>query len=169
MVSDGCWEWQGKRNESGYGAFYRLGERRSHRFAWVLTNGPIPPGMFVCHHCDNPPCVRPDHLFLGTTQDNIADRMAKLRARGHIPQRDRVRVPTPRPHMVGIRNPHAKLSEAGVIDIRREYAMGGVSVASLARSFGVAKSTIFDIVHRRAWKHVPEGVVGFVVGVVAWL
>lgn len=77
---DGCWEWQAHRNPEGYGV---IGIDRvpvgAHRVAWELTYGPIPEGIYVCHHCDNPPCVRPDHLFLGTNSDNIIDAMSKHR------------------------------------------------------------------------------------------
>ena len=79
-----CWEWQGAISDTGYGAF-RLGPKlltNTHRYAYHLANRRIPEGMFVLHHCDNPPCVRPSHLFLGTAKDNNADLWAK--GRGHV-------------------------------------------------------------------------------------
>jgi hypothetical protein len=81
---DGCWEWQASRNSSGYG-WFRFGPQGSrtptgaHRVSYVLTKGPIPEGMQVLHRCDNPPCVNPSHLFLGTNDDNHADKVAKGR------------------------------------------------------------------------------------------
>jgi hypothetical protein len=82
--TDGCWEWTGARLHSGYGKLGRKGRTYvAHRFAWELVNGAIPDGLFACHRCDNRLCVRPDHLFLGTQKDNIADMLSK--GRGSLP------------------------------------------------------------------------------------
>jgi hypothetical protein len=76
--SAGCWEWQGARNGAGYGVVSRDGrDHGAHRVAWELTHGPIPDGLFALHHCDNPPCVRPEHLYLGTAGDNLRDTHAR--------------------------------------------------------------------------------------------
>lgn len=77
--TDGCWEWQKSRSPTGYGHISIGKEGHAHRMAWMLAYGPIPPGMWVLHKCDNPPCCRPDHLFLGTAKDNAADRDMKGR------------------------------------------------------------------------------------------
>lgn len=78
---DACWEWQGPLYHDGRGQVQINGRRLiASRAAWEMVNGPIPPGMFACHHCDNPPCVRPDHLFLGTPKDNTEDMLRKGRA-----------------------------------------------------------------------------------------
>ena len=81
-TASGCWEFVGA-NRLGYGRIW-TGERVAdvHRLAWELTSGPIPPGMVVCHKCDNPPCFNPDHLFVGTQGDNLRDMAAKGRWRG---------------------------------------------------------------------------------------
>lgn len=72
--TDGCWVWKGKKYGNGYGRSTVNGKRGpAHRHAWELTNGPIPEGLYVCHHCDNKPCCRPDHLFAGTQKDNMQD------------------------------------------------------------------------------------------------
>lgn len=77
----GCIEWTGRTLPRGYGAVYVDGKQvLTHRLAWTLANGPIPDGLHVLHHCDNPPCCNVEHLFLGTNADNAADRDAKGRA-----------------------------------------------------------------------------------------
>jgi hypothetical protein len=80
--TDGCWLWTGHLNRGGYGEIRIKGRAVSaHRFAWQLVHGPIPIGMLVMHRCDNPTCVRPDHLALGTDADNMRDRDAKGRGK----------------------------------------------------------------------------------------
>lgn len=82
--TDGCWLWIASRHKKGYGQFKLDGKmRKAHRVAWELTYGPIPPDKNVCHTCDNPPCVRPDHLFLGTNGDNVRDAVKKGRWHEH--------------------------------------------------------------------------------------
>jgi hypothetical protein len=133
-----CWEWQGRRFDDGYGSFYgRAHILRAHRLSYELTYGPIPEGMWVLHRCDNPLCVRPSHLFLGTNHDNVRDRIAKGRG------------------VKGERSPNAKLNAAKVKEIRRLFAKGGWTYTSLGRKYSVTRATIRFIVLRKAWKHVP--------------
>lgn len=81
---DGCWEWSGRRNDDGYGKFRIRGrEVLAHRHAYQLEHGPIPAGVLVCHECDNPPCVRPSHLFPSTPLGNMRDKIKKGRARSY--------------------------------------------------------------------------------------
>ena len=141
--SDGCWTWTGAilKKMGGYGAFRLQGRTLgAHRASWVLMNGPIPAGLFVCHHCDNPACVRPDHLFLGTNADNVADMVAKGRQRDPI-------------GMKGSAHPRAKVSERDVLEIRRR-AMGGDPRSALASEFGISASSLEHIISRRTWRHV---------------
>lgn len=87
--SGGCWVWLGTRHGKGYGHVKSGGVvRKAHRVSWEMVHGPIPDGLLVCHRCDNPPCVRPDHLFLGTARDNTQDSISKGRTRR---QREKLR------------------------------------------------------------------------------
>lgn len=79
-----CWPWIGYRDKWGYGGFTRFRKLLAHRVAWTIANGPIPDDMLVLHHCDNPPCCNPGHLFVGTHQDNMDD-MAKKGRRWRRP------------------------------------------------------------------------------------
>lgn len=154
---EGCWEWQGSRGSDGYGRI-RIGSRtegrvhRTHRVSWELANGPIPDGLVICHRCDNPPCVRPDHLFLGTPTDNTADRDRKGRGafvRGdQHPQRLH-----PEKVLRGEQTGRAKLTEAQVREIRIRRA-AGERLGTLAVEFDVRSSTISHIATRRIWRHV---------------
>lgn len=133
-----CWLWMAQRTEAGYGHI-RAGGHGSrtvlaHRVSWEFANGPVPDGLFVLHACDNPPCVNPSHLFLGTALDNGNDAAAKGRS--------------PR----GERNGRAKLTESEVEEIRRIYASGGVLQKTIAAKYGVTQSHISTVVRRAGWK-----------------
>lgn len=121
----------------------------------MLTDGPIPEGMHICHHCDNPPCVRPDHLFLGTNADNQADRKAKGRYPSGPDAAFRRYPELPQMYSVGENNWSAKLTEADVLEIRWRYAEERrATYRSLAAEYGVDKSNIEAIVRRRSWRHI---------------
>jgi hypothetical protein len=135
-----CWVWTGATQTGGYG-FIGVGSGRcdvTHRVSWVLEHGAIPDGQWVLHRCDNRQCVRPSHLFLGTSQDNVDDMMAKGRRR--------IRK--------GEGNAASKLTAQKVRDLRASAALCRVSQAELARAFGISVATVADVVHRRSWAHV---------------
>ena len=155
-----CWVWTAGRMSTGYGYFNFAKERRgAHRAAWEFTYGPIPDGLHVCHHCDNPPCVRPDHLFVGTRKDNMRDMLAKGRESQRIWDGTQVRLMAEgrarngNRKARGERHPFAKFTEVRVREVRARAATGE-SQRALAREFGVARNLIFMIVHRQIWRHV---------------
>jgi hypothetical protein len=129
--SPGCWTWTGSVRTDGRARFFVRGRGLvpAHRIAWELTNGSIPSRRYVRRTCENPLCVRPQHLVLAT-----AAAVAKIREKRHRPKRA------------------TKLREADVRRIRAEHK-NGVSQAELARRYGLSSSTICSIVHRRAWRH----------------
>ena len=131
----GCLEYAGARSSRNYG---RISDRRqqggwsfAHRVAWELANGPIPDGMCICHHCDNPPCCNVDHLFLGTKQDNSRDMQAKGRGVGQIPP--------------GEAHPDARLTDTQVRELRRLAPIVG-NYSALARLVGVSQQHVRNIV-----------------------
>ena len=132
-----CWCWTGATQRYGYGAITNGNKlQTATRYAYHLLVGKIPKGLFVLHHCDNPPCVRPSHLFLGTQKDNIDDAKSK----GRIP--------------VGENRSSSKLTENEVREIRRRYAAGNVSIYLLGQRFGCTGKNIWLIVTRKTWKSV---------------
>jgi hypothetical protein len=135
----GCWIWTGARSEQAYGYLTIDGkEVKAHRYSYELHKGPIPDGLDVLHSCDNPPCVNPDHLFLGTGLENLADASAKGRmARGE-------------------RHYLAKLTEAQVRQVRELYA-AGVTQKDLAVRFGTSRGNVGYIVRRERWAWLPDG------------
>lgn len=163
-----CWLWTGSKAPSGYGLFRPRRDGPSigvHRFAYELTYGPIEPGLFVCHHCDNPRCVRPDHLFLGTHADNMRDMHRKGRGqRGdtHWMHRHPEKVPRGERHWSS-RHPEkqrrgtdiyaAKLTDQQVLEIRSRYRPYVVSKQTLANEHGVSRRAIDLIIRRETWRH----------------
>lgn len=132
-----CWVWTGAKNLQGYGKL-KTDEgpiKAAHRLAWEIANGPIPEGRLVLHRCDNPSCVRPEHLFLGTYVDNHQDMIQKGRS-PHIGT-DR----PPRNYARGEKHPYAKLSDAQVEEIK---AASGTQ-REIAARFGVTQGTVSSI------------------------
>lgn len=136
---DECWEWQAARMPDGYGAFGRTGSGsgsvRAHRWSYENAYGAIPEGMHICHHCDNPPCVNPAHLFVGTRNDNMRDMVAKGRSRK------------------GERHNQVQLTESQVLEIRREWAAGGQTQTQIAVRFNTNKANVSQIVRGKKWQH----------------
>lgn len=132
---NGCWEYTGQRDAKGYGYYNRT---RAHRLAYELRCGAIPEGLCVCHSCDNPPCINPDHLWLGTQADNQADKY--LKRRSSAPS--------------GEQNHNAKLTELQVRGIKRLLQDPNANPYLIATDYGVSFSTIFSIRRGQTWKHV---------------
>lgn len=150
--SDGCWEWTANRTRFGHGLIWRDGTTDgAHRVSWEIANDqPVPPGMFVCHHCDNPPCVRPDHLFIGTPKDNTVDAARK----GRMARGDRHSSRTHPERVVrGERAKQHKIPEADIPGIRAAVAAGADQLA-IASKYGVTRQAIWNIANRKTWKHV---------------
>lgn len=135
VTESGCHEWTRAKNSRGYGNLSDGKRTRSaHRVAWELANGrPVPHGLEIRHTCDNRACVNPDHLIIGTHKQNMEDRSIRGRYRGE-------------------QSPTAKLTEDDVREIRSRLV--GVTVAELARTYGVAQRTMWAVVSGRSWKHV---------------
>ena len=131
-----CREWMGARNDRGYGQIVVDGQVvYVHRLMWMIGNGDIPDGMYVCHTCDNPPCFRPAHLFLGTNSDNQRDALAKGR----------------RP--IGEQHHAAKLTADDVASIRSAVA-SGANQRELGAIYGVTQSVISRVASGESWGHV---------------
>jgi hypothetical protein len=143
-----CWEWLGSKDGSGYGMLSVAGAtQRAHRFSWVLTRGPIPKGIQVLHHCDNPGCVNPAHLWLGTNADNVHDKMIKHReSRGEAHGRT-CRIPKQTHHP-------KKLTAEKVLQIRALYAEGGITMPDIARRYNINDGTVYQIIKKQIWRHI---------------
>ncbi len=170
--SDGCWAWTASKDRKGYGCF-RISRRegiQAHRLSYILHFGAVLDGDLVCHHCDNPSCVRPEHLFSGSPGKNTADMIGKgrwsrppvfrgdahpLRRRPELAVRGDAHPLRKCPELAarGERVGGAKLTAIQVVEMRRLKA-GGARTVELAKAFGVSVTNVKDIVARRIWAHV---------------
>lgn len=132
-----CWNWTAYTWPSGYGCFRAYNQTRAHRVSWTIHNGAIPNGFYVCHHCDNPACVNPKHLFLGTPQDNMDDKVRKGRQRGAHG---------------GTKHHNARLTDEQVAEIHALWRERELTQTEIATRFGIHQSHVCKLVNgqRRA-------------------
>ena len=133
-----CWEWIGSKRPLGYGVIHTGGKFISaHRLSWKLYFGEIPKGMYICHHCDNRACIRPDHLFLGTQKDNVYDAIKKHRMnpvgkKGH-------------------KSWNRNFTPEEAKKIREEYKTSGLGYKKLGKKYGVANTVIRNVIKELNW------------------
>lgn len=152
--TESCWLWTSGKSAKGYGRFHCPGWHEksntmvaAHRFSWVIANGVIPHhdshhGMCVLHKCDTPACVNPEHLFLGTNDDNVKDMDSKKR-RKTVSYK-------------GSTHANSKLTESDVIEIRRLHKEDKVTQLQISKIYNVAHSTINHIFTGRLWSHIKD-------------
>lgn len=132
-----CWLWTKYRDRDGYGKFmFNYKGFKACKLAYILTYGPVPDGICVLHKCDNPPCCRPEHLYLGTQADNVADRVNRGR------------------QLRGESHPLTVLNNKEVLDIRRQFTGGRGEQTKLAAIYNVSLAMINRIIRRRTWTHI---------------
>ena len=133
--ASGCWLWTGASHRRGYGAIKHANQQwKAHRLSWLLAKGENPGNLLVCHKCDNPRCVNPDHLFLGTNKDNMKDCVSKRR------------------NCFGSKHPSAKLTEADVIAIYEDPR----SQPAISASYGIPQAAVSRIKLAKSWTHVTR-------------
>lgn len=135
-----CWIWTGWKMR-GYGHISDESGKdvRAHRIAWILEHGPIPENLHILHHCDNPACVNSKHLFLGTHTDNMRDMNSKGRGK----------------YLKGEDHGNSRFKISQIKKMRELYDSGHFTSYKLAKIFKTSQGTIFGIVSRKSWKHIP--------------
>lgn len=145
---DACWEWRGRLDKKGYGVFHvaNLKYGRTHRIAYLIAVGDIDDGLSICHKCDNRKCVRPDHLFLGTNEDNTRDMVEKGRNKSWMKEPGATR---------GENSFRSKLTDDLVVSIRRRIRNGEMG-KDVARELGISHPTLSEAKCGRLWSHVDH-------------
>lgn len=146
LGENGCWLWRKGKTSKGYGSVAVKGYRSNlaHRIAWAIAFGEIPPSSIcICHHCDDPACCNPEHLFPGDRSLNNKDKTAKGR--------------NVSPGIFGSKNPMAKLTEEKVIQIKAKYRTGRFTYQSLADRFRVSPALVGLVITGKIWKEVQSG------------
>jgi len=157
-TEDGCWNWTASKRHKGYGAFcyYRddgtLVQGRAHRYSWEIHNGDIPDGMFVLHSCDNPACVNPDHLFLGTNQDNVDDMMRKGRNVS-----GGAKCGSSGKWKRGVDHWNYRIPDETVVAIRNDRESTGMSYSKLSAKYSIGMMTAWKICNGKSRKEVGNG------------
>jgi hypothetical protein len=145
----GCWLWLGGKHKTGYGHYRFNGKiQTAHRVMWLKTFGEIPAGMCVCHKCDNPQCINPDHLFLGAHLDNMLDRDKKGRTNIKPAQ-----VANKLLNLNDVESIRCIWQEKGNKNRGNKKSEGSVTYSDLGKEYGVTRHTIFSIVHNKNWKN----------------
>lgn len=150
---DKCWEWQGwiHQKHKPYGIiWFEKRRQKAHRVAYRLQFGEIEKDLHVLHKCDNHKCVNPNHFFLGTNADNVADKVSKNRQARNTGWKTGVK----NPFLTGSKNHQSRLTEKQVIEIRTKYKFKEYPAKRLGDEYGVSKTCVLKIVNNKLWKHI---------------